>query len=574
MAIGKNFTAKIFILLFFCSNLNAQENLYTDVPIWRQALGGAVIGNPVAQVESVVVATDGGNLRAYSSTGAPLWDFFARGRLTPFVSRSREGTSYIGRTNGLLIAVNRTGRELWQLDLRTPIVFPVLIGWDGRLFVFLDRRIVCMTAAGYILWSRTFEKQTVIKPIRDNAGGIILVKEDGEVVRLDPFGNMFSYTPSTRGVPSAVTSAEVRGMGHVILLTYENNNLELINFAQGSSVSLGRRLNLPSTPLGAAGRNNEAAILLGDGRVSLVSLSEQRILWTQSSHIRPGELSSRPGHDDLHMFYDERGIYVLTRNGASGFTSDGRRLWTIRLRGAVSLPAFGDDGILYSGGADWILYAYRLEDRVRIVQRLIYGEMPEGDYGTGNPSPSSWANYYFRFDERSLEERFAEIRTAIGNGAVGALEKEYAAWLMETAASLITSPRPVARPPVFAHHRVEAARLLAYIGSRETIPFLANLFTHDPEPIVRSAAAEAIGRIGVDPEGLALRAFQNAVLPPFPLMDENVLTAIAAATGALCRFSGPPLSVAGVRLLTILSGFDRFPIVRNRANIELRALRD
>jgi len=584
MAIGKNcifkaLLVKMLLFFFLCSGIFAQENLYTDAPLWRQALGGAVIGNPVAQVESVVVATDGGNLRAYSSGGTLLWDYFAGGRLTPFVSRSREGTSYIGRTNGILIAVNRSGRELWQHNLRTPIVFPVLIGWDGRIFVFLERRIVCMTAAGYILWSRTFERQTVLKPIRDNAGGIILVKEDGEILRLDPFGNTSSNVPRAQGVPVAVASLEFpnrefQNRRQAILLTYENRDIELIFFAEHANESLGGRLALTSPPLGAVGRNDEAAVLLRDGRVSLLSLIDQRILWTQASHIRPGELPSRPGHDDLHMLFDERGIYVLTRHGASGFTSDGRRLWTIRLRGAAALPAFGDDGILYSGGADWILYAYRLEDRVRLVQRPIYGEMPDGDYGTGNPGPSTWANYHFRFDDRSLEERFSEIRLAIRNGAVGAQEKEYAAWLMETAGSLITSPRPVAQPPVLAHHRVEAARLLAYIGSRETIPFLANLFARDPEPIVRSAAAEAIGKIGVDPEGLALRAFQNAVLPPYAVMDEGVLTAITIATGSLSRFSGPPLSVAGVRLLTILSGYDRFPVVRNRAQRELRNLRE
>jgi outer membrane protein assembly factor BamB len=112
---------------------------YPDAFIRRQALGGFVLGNPVAQAESVVAVTDGGNLKSFSSQGTPLWDYYARGRLTPFVSRSREGTSYICRTNGLFIAVNRTGRELWRLDLKSPIVCPVLIGWDGRLFIFTDK---------------------------------------------------------------------------------------------------------------------------------------------------------------------------------------------------------------------------------------------------------------------------------------------------------------------------------------------------------------------------------------------------------------------------------------------------
>lgn len=234
----------------------------------------------------------------------------------------------------------------------------------------------------------------------------------------------------------------------------------------------------------------------------------------------------------------------------------------MQLRGAAAIPAFGDDGILFSGGVDWVLYAYRLEDRVRAKQRLLYGEAIEGDYGTGRPGPSSWAGYYYRFYEAELQERFSEIRRAISSGAVGTNEKEYAAYLMEVASS----------PQAYAQYRSEAARLLAYIGSRETIPFLANIFSRDKDFTVKTAAAASIGKIGVDPEGLALRAFERAIFPPARLLDEDVLTAVVSAIGALCRFSGPPLSEAGVRLLTIFSGYDAFPLVRNQAQKEIRSL--
>ena len=169
-------------VLIFAQNVQ-EEIIYTDNPIWRNALGGAVIGHPVAQVESVIAATDGGNLKSFSTQGKLLWNYYAGGRLTPHISRSREGTSYICRTNGRFIAINRSGRELWQIDLKTPIIFPAIIGWDGRLFVFNEKKITCMTAAGYILWSKTLETKTVSSPILDNQGGILMIQE-GELVLL------------------------------------------------------------------------------------------------------------------------------------------------------------------------------------------------------------------------------------------------------------------------------------------------------------------------------------------------------------------------------------------------------
>lgn len=583
----RSFSGILFFFFLTCG-LFAQNDEYADAPYWRQALGGAVIGNPVAQVESVVVVTDGGNLKSYSSKGTPLWDFYARGRLTPFVGRSREGTSYIGRTNGFLIAVNRSGRELWRMNLGSALVSPVLTGWDGRLFVFTEKKITCLTAAGYTLWSRALESKAAIAPITDIDGGIIVVQEDGKVLRLDAFGNAFIYSSIfSSEVPVAAASMEIEGWGHGILLLYEDRHMELAYPSLGSGQSLKGKLDLPAAPIAAIGKNDEAAVLLRDGRVILIDPEQRKILWTGTSHIGPEELRSisQKPQADLNLLFDERGVYILTKRGASGFAPDGRRLWFTRINDAAAVSAFGDDGILYSGGIDWILYSYRIEDRVRAKQRLLYGEKSEGSYGTGNPGPSSQAAYLYRYGDAEIKTVFSEIRDAIKNGETGANEKEYTALLMETAGSASglgagsaagfaagnTAPNPGIKPAQ-NHHRVEATRLLAFLGSRETIPYLTELFIRDPDSIVRAAAAEAIGKIGVDPEGIAMRAFENAVYPPSPLRDEKIATSIAAAIGALCRFSGPPLSDAGVRILTFLSGSSSPPGAQRRAQREIRSL--
>jgi outer membrane protein assembly factor BamB len=165
------------------------------------------------------------------------------------------------------------------------------------------------------------------------------------------------------------------------------------------------------------------------------------------------------------------------------------------------------------------------------------------------------------------------ISAAIRNGQVAADEKSYAAYLMEISGSVSQAPVNQDRlhPLVHAHHRAGAARLLSYIGSRETIPFLANLCRSDPDPLVKAAAAEAIGYIGVDPNGAALAAFSSLVFPLIPGRDEQVMTAIAAATGSLCRFSGPPLSESGARILTALASLGP-SLSRAAAQRELNSL--
>jgi outer membrane protein assembly factor BamB len=345
--------------------------------------------------------------------------------------------------------------------------------------------------------------------------------------------------------------------------------MELLNTADGGREAL-KGIPQPVFPVVTAGWGSNAALLMKDGKVAYLSIDQRRILWAGETHLSPEDIK---GNFEANLFADERGIYLTSRTGASAFADDGRRLWLIRIRGAAAIPSFSDEGVLYSGGQDWILNAYKLEERVRAQKRVLYGPAPEGNYGTGEPHPELWEDYYFRYHEEDMDSMFAAIKLAIQEGRIGEREKEYASRLMDIAGSSLKSPRSELQPPVFVRHRVEAARLLAYIGSRETVAFLAELFTLDSDTLVKAAAAEALGKIGVDPEGLALRAFSNAIFPPGSLRDEQALVSVAAAAGAICRFSGPPLSDAGVRILTSLAGPDRPLPVRNQAERELKTLR-
>jgi outer membrane protein assembly factor BamB len=563
-------------ILLVCALIEAEEPP-PAVPIWRQAAGGAVMGLPAAQVHSVVAVLDGGNIKAYSDGGRPLWNYSARGRLSPYVTRSREGTCYISRTNGTFITVNRAGRELWRVNPGGPLSGPAISGWDGRVFIPTGNRVSCYTASGRPLWRRDFPAAIAITPAPDQNGGILAVLENGDLLRIDPFGRILSRRLSE--VPAAVLSlalSEEKGKAEVwgrTLILYKNGRVELLDPARpgGMPYAFPR---LPAAPIAAVSRENMAAVLLSDGKVLLLSGDGGAFLWTGESHIYMEKGRRNNSAEDAVMLFDERGIYVLSAAGATGFTEDGRRLWYIRLEGAAAIPAFGDEGVLYSGGADWILYAYKLEDRVRQGRESLYGPVPEGSYKTGNPPPSSWADDYFHFDENELDRQFDLIETALKTGEVGEYELEYTAYLMEasgSSADLLGQAKN--RPPVQVRHRVQALRLLSIFGSSETIPFLVRVFTRDDEILVKAAAANAIGAIGLDPDGIALRAFTSAIYTPSLIREEQVMSAIAAAVGALCRFSGPPLSDAGVKILTILSGDTLPSSVRTRARRELDTMR-
>jgi len=543
----------------FSQSEGRDQGFFPVEPLWRQALGGTVLSLPDVQDQSAVVALDGGNIRAYSTTGTPMWNYSARGRISPFVTRSREGSSYFSRTNGILIALNRLGRELWRHDLESPLSAKVVVGWDGRLFVPTEKKISCYTASGNLLWIRTFEAPFSLAPKLDRGGGIIFALENDEVFRIDAFGSVNRW--ALLNSPTSLLSFD----GQQILALYTDGTMEILGslgdwfFSAGSGTLSTPLPRLPSSPLAAAVRENKFAATLNDGKVVLVSLDERRILWSGDSHIREIINNGTRPEPEVEMLYDENGIYVLSKNGATGFSHDGRRLWYTFLQNAAAVPAFGSDGVLYSGGRDWILYAYKIEDRILPESANLYEPAAHGLYGTGSPQASL---VVFPTNENELRVKLEQAASAINSGRVGADELEFTSLLM-----MISTSR------FGILYKLSALHLLGKIGSHETIPWLASFFRSQTDTSLKTAAAAAIGAIGVDPQGIAIRTFFDSITHLGGIRDEQVLAAIASATGALCRFSGPPLSATGIRILTLLSAENQPLFVSSRAKREIESLR-
>jgi hypothetical protein len=101
-----------------------------------------------------------------------------------------------------------------------------------------------------------------------------------------------------------------------------------------------------------------------------------------------------------------------------------------------------------------------------------------------------------------------------------------------------------------------------------------NLFYRDNEPSIKAACCEAIARIGVDPRGDAIRAYSVLLAPDNANRDPMTLMAATSSIATLCRFSGPPLAIEGIRLLAVFSRHPDFPPrIRQQAQNELNALR-
>jgi outer membrane protein assembly factor BamB len=555
----------VFLLIFtfpaFSQNKNHETDFSGNELWWRQALGGAVLSLPHVQAHSAVIAIDGGSIRAYSDSGTPLWFYSAKGRISPYVTRSREGTSYLSRTNGTLIAVNRSGRELWKRNIDSQLTSDVVVGWDGRLFVPTDKKISCYTASGNLLWTKRFESSFSLAPKLDRSGNIIFALENNYVYRIDPFGNINSYFLS--GTPAVLISIEQQQ----ILVLYKDGNSEILAssvnwyFPAASDVN-STVLNFPNLsaePLAAVSRGNYVAALLNNGMIAFVSLNERKIIWEGSTHIMEFPKNTKP-ETEAQMLFDERGIYILSKEGVTCFSVDGKKLWVIFLQDVAVIPAFGEDGILYSCGNDWILYAYKTDSFFTPAKANIYRSTYEGSYGMGKPQPPYLANT--AYDENYVKNKLKQIESAIKAGRVGSDEPAWVTFLLTVSAKNDN-----------ILNRIKALQFLGQIGSGETISWLTDIFLKESEPLIKAACASAIGNIGVDPEGIAIQTFQYSIIQTSVLKSEQILTAITSSVGALCRFSGPPLTETGIKILNSLTVNSYSAAVRHQASREIASLR-
>ncbi|MCL2209100.1 MAG: PQQ-like beta-propeller repeat protein [Treponema sp.] len=541
-------------------------------PMWETPIGDTIRGVPHLQASSVVLVGEGGNVKSFFMSGTPLWDFNARGTAVPHIARSYEAATYVCSTEGLFMAVNRVGRELWRLDLGKPVSYSPVVGWDGRVFITVDSTVTCRTASGHPLWTLDLESPVAFAPILDRTGSVATVLQNMDFVKI----NQFSYTERIRlnRVPVMIISLN-EGEQQSYVLMYQNGETEKIVFnnsaAEGNKLTRSNFVRLPAPPAASAGLADKFAVTLRDGRTLCYDASGS-VLWTRNSHEAVEERGR--GSVDINqakMIFDERGVYAITTRGVSAFTAEGRRRFVHKLSVECSgVPGFSDEGILYACGNDNVLRVFKIDSKPRtVLQSKYYGPEPEGRYGMDNPPHSPWYDDSSRYTEDNQNNAYRQIEAAIKSGQLGKNEPVYVAYIMEMVGFFIGSPQTSAvRPLVRPEQRIRLINLLALIGSRETISFLWHIFDRDPEPSIRRACADAIGVIGVDPTGRSFYSYNYLLTPNNPNIDPQLVLAASSSIANICRFSGPPLANEGIRILRY---FTNLPSVPNVVKAQIRA---
>jgi outer membrane protein assembly factor BamB len=521
---------------------------------FRWAAGGVLIAKPVAGDGIVYFLSQDRAAYALDEEGRVLYR--AELNLSPKAVFTPGQAGFLFIADGRrIIRLNRSGGISLSIDQAADgasALFSPIEGRDGRVFVAGDS-LACFSATGKKKWQIGLSATTALPPLLLEDGSVALALVDGSIMGVDPFGQQrFSFPAGGR--PRAL----IAGSGSFTVLLDDSRLLAFGADGKPRQIA-GGILQIVACP-----DSGDCAwyALTASGELAALDSAGKR-LWTVKLGPAYTRIKAFPGR-----------VYALGKDIVLSCTRTGTVLKVMTLRNASVEPEVSASGIVYSSGADWIVYAYRFDE-----ERLAaYGPAPAADgsasYGLNEYDRKAILGLAALQDSNFQENLLDDVEKSIKSGNMGEGERYCLALCSALARSKLDadSGRAQAKEGMYPQIRARACLLLGQLGSTESRDLLIQIIRRDPEPAVKAAAAEALGLIAWDGDGESMEALRAACqAAPYSGWEEFLL----AASGAIQRISlyeGVPVSNTGIETLMRMADEPFAPKVRRRAQDALYAI--
>ncbi|MCE5199476.1 MAG: PQQ-binding-like beta-propeller repeat protein [Armatimonadota bacterium] len=290
-----------------------------------------------------------------SATGTLRWKVPTEGYVESSAAIGRDGTSYVGSSDGKLYAISTAGYVRWTYQTGGCIDSSPAIDSFGNIYVgSYDGSLYCIQPSGTLLWKFNAGGMIWSSPTIASDGTVIFGCMDGYVYALTSSGSL-KWQYKTGGTvwssPCLGPDGSISfgcGDGGIYSLT-SAGKLKWI-YQTGSAAD--------ASP--AVDKNGVVYVGSGDGTFYAINPDG-----TRKWQINTGEVcDSSPVIDTNGRVYFGSGI--VGWDGAFYCASpDGNVLWKIKTPGAIkSSAAMGADGTMYVGSGDGTLYAINTDSLV------------------------------------------------------------------------------------------------------------------------------------------------------------------------------------------------------------------
>ncbi|OQX29653.1 MAG: hypothetical protein B0D92_02625 [Spirochaeta sp. LUC14_002_19_P3] len=542
-------------LLFGTAFLSAIDT----APLWRQALGGKINAYP-AQGPGGAVYIIADNRAVHSInplTGETQWRYRPGGKLLNTLLAAPDGTIYVQNDRQELFAITPGGTGRWKMLMQADAAALPAASPDGRLLVPLNsRRIVCVSRFGEILWSRDESAEASSAPAVDSDGNFWLPLTDGRILILNPWGNTAGEHSDSE--PAAVLALDSQGK---IWAGGIHGGVKALKFSADTLTEVFR------TPIAGS---RTAAILTNSSGGGLVFYQDGSVFEVSPT----GKLRSLSkqamsgGHPSQAL---DSTIFSPAADGSIQVTQLSGESTVLRTESVLAEPLLTEEGILIAGGDDWILYGWNI----------------------GVPPGEGWSQFRGTvqrsgslFSERTLYSR-AEARKHPGflvreimaqssdisqqlaliaelesykNELKMYRELPWANLLLQDMAANGTI-----RHPSLASGGIVREKTYTLIGRSLDFrmkDFLLECLKLENDPGALASGFLALGTLGTDTNGASIRLIAGKYRQ-FPLKNERLTLAAAAALAAIQRYNGTITDPAGYQLMEYLLSYGSSQKIRN-----------
>lgn len=483
---------------------------------WRFPLGSKPSSSPVIAYDgTLLVGTAGGKLWAVGPNGRLRWSFAAPAGPCLSPALGRDGTIYLPAGSGTLFALSYRGRQLWRYQIKAEITSSPVIGPDDTLYIASsDRRLLALEATGEKKWELPLPGRVGSPAIA--ADGILYVAASG-LHAISPQGAVLWSYP----IPAPTADPVLRPDGSLI-----------------------------------AGA--------GNGKFYAVSAAGEK-LWDLrlDAPVRYAALAA-----------DDGAIYAATEGDSLyALSAAGKVLRSFRAKQAVQQFSLGRDGSLYAGSDDWILY--RLQTP---ASGPALSPWPMAFHDSQHTGRSGGLENLEHPAALILRELAFSESSELKQQALGDIEKYLRGdrflplhlQTLEEVLGYLTAEGVTIRKytsgvpsPGYPAVRQRACGLLGALESEGARDILLDVVRRDEVLSVRIAALEALGEIGMDPDGelAALLSWEARTGT-----DERLLLAGLETLFRILQGSPAPAGPEAYRVMGELARGEHSRRVRRRAS--------
>lgn len=555
--ISAAFTLIILLLLPLKAAVAEDVGSIDESPSWRLALGGK-IDSYAAQGpggDVYIVADDRALHSLNPLNGESKWIYRPGGRLRDLLIVAPDGTIYVQNDRQELFAVTPGGTGRWKLKMGAePSSLPAAAP-DGRIILPLaGGRIVCTSRHGVILWNVDEVAEASAAPVVSSDGLAWIPLSDGRIIALNQWGEPIA----SGSMPGAVSILTLDNSGRVWAGGFDGRVTVLPVLTADTEGSVTDIL-YPDFEI-RPGSSRVSSILTDPESGGQVFLADGSTVIYDSSgnELERGRIAVSGGAPSASA---DGTVFAPASDGSIRIVYPDGSFGELRGASVLAEPLLTAEGMLISGGGDWILYAWNAGEPGPGWRQFRGGPLRNGTFPslpvyTDRREARRDPGFFFR--ERiavsdDLAERMALIKELESYPDDHAMRRELP-WVdliledlvsVGTIRSVNLQDEPLMSQPTV---RASAYLLMARGEDFRSRELILECLRNEYDPVALAAGFRALGLIGSDWDGASMRTMARGYQRLMPA-DEHLTLETARALADLVRYNGDLSDTAGFSLM-------------------------